>query len=455
MKDILCPFCQQSGGQVKAGRANNGEKRFKCNHCQRRYAPKSPRGYPPAMRETASRLHGEGKRLREIGQLLGVNPQTVLNWVREAAQNTPAAPLPTKPPVAVPPAARSTTKPHRPTINDVAAAAGVSNSTISNYLNHNGHMSAATKQRIEAAIASLDFTPSALVRAIHRRQTRIFGVVLFGLSTLDVDVGKSLTPALLAGINDAAEAAEYDVLLYPGWPYHPRRQTGLPFLNGHIDGLLWVAPPSPEPNLQRIADAGLPVVALLTRDVPAEAGYVNADNSSGIYQIVAYLRERGHRRIGFIGPINTSNFRDRHEAYRDALRHYALERRPEWEVVLLVEQTWSGASCGHVLDYWLSHPERPTAVLLSYDGLATILLDEMNKRGLRAPEDLSVTGFDDILEARHVGGGLSTIRQPFRQIGSAAVNALIARIQRVPVEECRLTLPTELIVRATTGAPPV
>ena len=448
---VACPYCQRILGQVKAGRNRDGIQRFKCMACQRRYTPEPRLGYPQSLREQAIQKYGEGKKLREIGRELGVNHQTVRNWVQPLRSEN-VVPEP-EVPVARPrgEVVLPTDKQRRPTIHDVAAAAGVSNSTISNYLNQKGHMSPATRQRIESAIETLHFTPSALVRAIRRRQTRIFGVVLFGLDNLDVNVGKSIAPPLLAGINRAAEEAEYDVLLYPGWPYRPRRHPGLPFLDGHIDGLLWVAPKFMEPNLERLTQAGLPVVTLLTRHVPERVGYANADNLDAMHQIVAHLVSRGHRRITFCGPVNTSNFRDRYEGYRQALAAHGLPVGLEGEGIVSEPVIWPPV-LGLIVDRWLALPERPTAVVLPTDGWAGRLLDELTARGFQVPGDFAVVGFDDIPDAQQIGGGLTTIRQPFRQIGIAAVENLLSLIEGAPVENCRTTLPGELVVRHTTAS---
>jgi LacI family transcriptional regulator len=460
-----CPFCGRTDGQVRAGYGGGRRRRqrHKCGACGRRYtAEAQERGYPAELREQALRLSAEGAGVRVIARTLGVNHQTAANWIKAVAgvgggDDSGAAPPEAHvgpPLIASPRIAASEEKQRRATIHDVAVMAGVSNSTVSNYLNHKGHMSATTRQRVETAMDSLHFTPSALVRAIRRRQTRIIGVLLFGLNTLDVDVGKSITPPLLAGINEAAEEAEYDVLLYPGFLYRPRRHPGLPFLNGQIDGLLWVAPKFDEPILQRVADAGLPVVALLTRHVPNRAGYVNADNLDATRRIVAHLVEAGHRRIARAGAAHSSNDRDRHDAYRQAVASHGLPFRPDWDVVVddpdAPPEVYS-AIYGTILDRWLAQPEPPTAIVLPSDGAASIMIDEVRRRGRRVPEDLAITGFDDVPDAMQIGGGLTTVRQPFRRIGITAVERIVAMIEGAPVDSCRVTLPAEMIVRRTTG----
>ena len=327
---------------------------------------------------------------------------------------------------------------------------------MSNYLNEKGYLSEETRQRVAAAVEALHFTPNALVRAIRHRRTRILGVLLFGVDNLDANVGVSLAPPLLSGINAAAHAAEFNVLLYPGWVYSPHRHPGLPFLDGHIDGLLWVAPEMHEPILERVAAAHLPVVALLTRHVPDGVGYVNADNGGAIHDVVQHLIEMGHRRIAYVGPASNSNFIDRWTGFQQALAAANLPldaalQRPDM-LDLPLNGWWDDNVYGPILDGFLALPERPTAIVLPDDGLAAHMIEQIEARGLSVPNDIAVVGFNDIPDARFIGGGLTTVVQPFRRIGEVAVERLLALIDGAPLDDCRVTVPTHLAIRATTDA---
>ena len=338
----------------------------------------------------------------------------------------------------------------RPTIGDVARTAQVSESSVSNYFNGKGRMAEATRQRIAAAAAALHFTPSALVQAIRRRRTGILGVLIFGVGQLDEAGSPSLTPALLRGIHDGAAAAANDLLLYTGWPQRDRGDLGIRFLDGHIDGLLWCSPEMTDPTFERVTSAGLPVVGLLTRHVPPGVGYVNADNLGAMAMLVSHLTARGHRRIAYMGPGSPSNLADRYDGYRQALAAQGLA----WDPALQVEG-WGIAcgpdECARVLDAWLALPSPPTAILCWVDYLAAHFADALQARGLRVPEDMALAGFDDTPIAGHVAGGLTSVRQPFRRIGQLAAEGLLAMLAGEPADTCRLTLPTELIVRASTG----
>ncbi len=449
---ITCPHCGSDARQVKAG-THGGNQRYKCAACRRRYTPQPKlRGYPEDLRRRAAALRAQGISVQQIGLELGVNPQSIYYWFRkgeeESAPGAPAGKAETPLERAARPAPPPARKP-RPTINDVAARANVSRSTVSNYLNDKGRMSEATRASVAAAMDDLHFTPSALVRAIHRRRTHILGVLIFGLSHLDRNVGRALPLRVLAGISEAADTAGYNLLLYTGWPNHAERHPTLEFLDGHIDGLIWVAPGMDAPMLARLADAELPLVALLTRHVPEGIGFVNADNIGGTAALVSHLAGLGHRHIAWLGSTDAanSNFHDRREGYRRGMAAAGLAQSPGLELT----RDWTKDTFSQALESWLSLPRPPTAIVATDDDWAGAVTKAVLARGLRVPEDMAVVGFNDVPDAQWIGGGLTTVRQPFRQMGQLAVEQLLALIGGAPAADCRLTLPTEVIVRPSTA----
>ncbi|WP_301002391.1 substrate-binding domain-containing protein [Capsulimonas corticalis] len=446
----MCPKCGVSEGQVKAG-MHGGSQRYKCSACRRRYTPEpSKRGYAPEVREQAVLLHAEGLKSGEIARRLGVNSQSVRNWLQRDGVVTASVaekldPAHSGKASSVPLGKR------RATINDVAARAEVSRATVSNFLNDKGRMSESTRSRIQTAMDDLHFTPSALVRAIRRQRTRILGVFIFGLSSLDQNIGGSLAPHLLAGISEAGDVANHNLLLYTGWTQHADRHSALEYLDGHIDGLIWVAPPLHDATLERVAEAGLPVVALLTRHVPDGVGYVNVDNINGVARMVEMLVQQGHRRIAYIGSLHDSNFLDRRDGYRKGLEQARIEHDPRLEGIddQTPDRVREPSFFQAMVDRWLLLDERPTAVIGGDDGWGMGVGKAFEAVGLRVPEDVSITGVNDTPDAQWILGGLTTINQPFRQMGILAVERLVAMIEGAPVEDCRITVTPEIIVRSS------
>ena len=440
---ISCPFCGSKERQVKAG-TNSGTQRYKCGSCKRRYTPLADGpGYTDAVRAQASQLRSQGKTIREIARQLGVNHQSVANWLHKQQEEATAEKVPLVP---SPPSGKQ-----RPTIHDVAQKASVSTSCVSNYLNEKGRMAESTRQRIQAAMQELHFTPSALVRAIKQRRTNILGVMLPSLDRLDETEGPSafLTPALLRGINDGADAASNDLLLYTGGKRRSKDDLESRFLGGHIDGLIWMTPGKRTPLLERVVAAGLPVVALMTHEVPEGVSYVMADNLGGMRQLVEHLAEQGHQRIAYVGPDWSTDFRDRHEGYRQAMLARNLPLEQSLQVVTERHDFYQEGSL-RILASWLALASPPTAILCGNDHMAAQFVETIRTLGLRIPEDMAIAGFDDMPIAEHVAGGLTTIHQPFRRMGQLATENLLALVAGKPTDTKGSVLPTELVVRAST-----
>jgi len=311
-------------------------------------------------------------------------------------------------------------------------------------------MSQETRIRIEDAMKALYFTPSALVSAIRHRRTHTLGLVSYGIYDLEHNVEHSITAPILGAINSAADNAGYHVLFYTGWPHRPRSRTGSDFLNGQIDGLLWMSPQPYHPQIRFAASGGLPVISLLSRRVPNGAGYVVADNIGAIRDVIHYLVSRGHRRIAFLGSTLTSDFVDRAAGYREGLAAAGIAFDPEIEWDKARPDEWSPAGIAPVLDRWLQMQDRPTAIVTVEDTLATFAIEIMRERGFKVPEDVAVTGFNGLPITETLCGGLTTVRQPFGEIGRIAVERLVAMIQGAPLSECRVTIPVSLMIRSST-----
>ncbi len=390
--------------------------------------------------------------MSSIARQLGVSSQSVSNWLKEAGIERP---VPTS--VGDNDAAartRNGSSPslpkRKPTISDVAERAGVSVASISNYLNGKGRLKDSTREQIQSAIADLHFAPSALMRGILNRRTHILGVMIFDLNTLGVNVGTAVAPQLLAGMSAAAYESGHHILLYTGFKYEDEASAASEFLNGTIDGMVWVAREAPEPMLDSLAAAGLPTIAVLDRRAPDGIGYVDGDDIAGMELLVRHLVDRGHKRIAYVGSRHSSNFQDRAEGYRLGLEVAGLPydshleatgnqfRRSREEYVAAVER-------------WLSMPEPPTAIMVQNDRWANQVIEILHDCGRRVPEDIAVTGFDDAPDAAWIGGGLTTVRQKFDDMGRQAVVSVIELIEGAPLDQCRQIMPVELVVRATTG----
>jgi len=424
----------------------SGVQQYLCGACRRRYVgERQVRGYSPEVKQQAALLRAQGRTLREIQATLGVSSRTLIKWFPK-----PPADKSAPEEVETPPIKPSEPSPRRrTTIQDVAQRAGVAPSTVSNYLNDRMRMSDTTQGRIRRAIQELHFTPNALTRAIRKGHSRILGVQLWSVGDFDDDYGHSLLPPVIAGINAGAKLAAHDILVYTTWPEDA--YGGIRFLDGHVDGVMVVGYLGAQ-VVERTAAAGLPLVALLNRQVPDSCGYVESDNVTAMRQIVAHLVSLGRRRIGYYGLLHDSNHVDRYTGFCTAMAEAGLSWDPApMKYGVLQEDLrggWPPRKYTQGLNCLLDQAGALDAMVVPWPHDAAWAITEMEKRGLRVPEDIAVAAFDDVPDAAIAG--ITVVRQPFRQIGQIGVERLLALIEGAPTSECRVTLPTELIVRRST-----
>ncbi len=167
--------------------------------------------------------------------------------------------------------------------------------------------------------------------------------------------------------------------------------------------------------------------------------------------MVAHLAGLGHRRVGHIaGPRKTSTGADRREGYRAGVIAHGLADEPG----LVVEaDAFSEEAGNRALGIMLAGPARPTAVFAANDLIAIGMLQRLRGIGARVPGDLSIVGFNDIPLAGLLEPALTTVRVPQLEMGAAGAHLLIDRLEGRPIGDVRLTLPTELVIRASTAAP--
>jgi LacI family transcriptional regulator len=312
-------------------------------------------------------------------------------------------------------------------------------------------MSDETRKRIREVMDSLNFTPSGLMKGLREGRTGIIGVYIYSLESLHLNTGGGITARLLSGINSAGGQTGNNLLLYTGWEADYRKTPWEQFLNGHIDGLIWVDPFPGESTLSRLANAGLPVVAIFTHHVPDQIGYVNSDNTGGIVLAIEHLHSLGHRRIAYIGRSDTSNYMDRLIGYRQGLSSVGLPYDPSLEITGS-DESWAADNTLIAVDTLLKVTNSPTAFVLPDDRSALRVVTHLENQNISVPDDVSVIGFDDIPDAENkILGGLTTIRQEFLEIGDNAVKLLMKLINGASVDDCRINVPTTLVVRNSTG----
>jgi LacI family transcriptional regulator len=203
-----------------------------------------------------------------------------------------------------------------------------------------------------------------------------------------------------------------------------------------------------DPQVAELIESGVPCMTVDLDVHGGRTGSVTSDNVTGAALAVRHLRERGHERIALIGgPTSTRPGVDRLLGYRRELQRLGIAYRPG-----LVREGDFYPESGHAaMRSLLDEPEPPTAVFAAADLMAAGALQAIAERGLSAPRDVAVVGFDDIQIAPLLQPSLTTIRQDTQRLGDVAGEALARLIEDPQLDPPAITVPVELVVRDSTG----
>lgn len=323
-----------------------------------------------------------------------------------------------------------------PTIRDVARQAGVSHQTVSRVINGSEDVTAETRERVEAAIAALDYRPNAIARSMARGQTRTLACI-----------SPNLTDYTFASIIEGAEAEarRLGYFLLSSSARDAESFEGLvDELVGHrrVDGLLVMNPYADE-RYQLIPE-NIPLVFVGARSRGESTCSVCLDDEAVAYQATRYLIKCGHTRIGMVtGPMAEDCSMDRMVGFKKALDEAGLPYLPE----LVIEGDWSASSGHAALMHLAANKDLPGAIFVQNDRMAMGLLRAARERSIAIPEELSIIGVDDMPLTQHYAPPLTTMRQDMPRIGQEAARILIHTIEGNQSQQCQLKLQAELVVR--------
>jgi len=318
------------------------------------------------------------------------------------------------------------------TLAEVALAACVSPMTASRAINNRSGVSRQTREHILQVAADMGYVVNRAAQKLSGGKSHIIGI-------LATDLGNQFTSALIAGASDAAWEAGYETLVYSHVEREKRPSGSVMQLLRQISDGVIVVLPLEFGYLGELTSANIPVITIDHRGEHAEFPSVAANSYDGARTAIKHLLGLGHRRIAYIsGDERLASARDRRHAYIDTLAQFGLELDPALVVAGDFSQNRGFQATTELLS--LAHP--PTAIFAA-----------IREAGLRVPDDMSVLGFDDIPAAAQFYPALTTVRQPLHQMSRSAVNTLLALIAGIAPASPQVTLPTELVVRASTAAP--
>jgi LacI family transcriptional regulator len=341
------------------------------------------------------------------------------------------------------------------TIQDIAKLAGVSKATVSRVLNHKPTVDPTIRERVMKIVNERGFVPSITATVLRGGRTQLIGVLAPPLTWPYV-------PEIMLGVAEVTERTDYEIVLYTMGPARNHSDVLDRILAMKLStGLLAIMPGQLGGHLDYLYKQGVPIVTIEDQVAPISTPWIGIDNVSSAYEATRYLLSLGHRRIGHIlGPTDYLCTQERYTGYCRALREAGLE--PDRALLWQGDFTLPGGrSCAHQI-FSLPAQSRPTAIFAANDLTAFGVIDVAEQYGVRIPGDLALIGFDDMPIAAFAKPGLTTIRQPHREMGELACELLLSMIdpKKYPLqrqsetfsrsqesESVRILLPTKLVVR--------
>ncbi len=309
----------------------------------------------------------------------------------------------------------------RPTIKQVASAAGVSTQTVSRVMNDRPDVSPATRQRVLKIVEELGYQPSALARSLIQQKSYTLGVVTAGLKY----IGPSRT---LSGITNTAEEFGYSLLLKELTSFDTNNVVPIlqELLSHHADGIIWAVPEVGD-NRKSLAltDLEIPIV-YLTMEPKENIAVVSIDNYMGGRLAMEHLLAQGYKHIGHIsGPLDWWETRQRKAAWKESLEKNGLQAfDTHW-----VEGNWSSASGALAFEKLIQQYPEMDAVFSANDQMALGAIQIAYQKHLKIPDDIGIVGFDNIPESQYFNPPLTTVHSEQYSVGSLAVKEVIKIIE--------------------------
>jgi LacI family transcriptional regulator len=326
-------------------------------------------------------------------------------------------------------------------MKDVARLAGVSTSTVSHVINKDRFVSEAITEKVNAAIKSLNYAPSALARSLKLNQTRTIGMLITASTN-------PFYSELVRGVERSCFERGYSLVLCNTEGDEQRMNSNLETLmQKRVDGLLLLCTETHQPSqeiMQRYPS--IPTVMMDWAPFDGDSDLIQDNSLLGGDMATQYLIDKGYTRIACIaGPLDKTPARLRLEGYQAAMQRSGLPLHEEY-VITSDFEFGGGLTAMQAL---LALAEPPQAVFVGNDAMAVGVYLALYQAGLSVPQDMAVVGYDDIELAGFMTPPLTTIHQPKDELGELAIDVLIHRMAQPGQKQQRVQLTPELVVRGS------
>lgn len=338
----------------------------------------------------------------------------------------------------------------RPTLEEVAAVAGVSRATVSRVVNDRSNVSEAARTAVQQAIDQTGYVPNRAARTLVTRRTDSVALVITEPERRLF--AEPFFADVVRGMSHVLATSDIQLVLLMSQGHDDRLRTEQFLVRGHVDGALLLSLHAEDPLPRNLMRHGLPVVTG-GRPLNGNAGIpcVDVDNRGGGRTAVEHLLATGRRRIGHItGSLDMAPGVDRRAGYRDALAAAGFEVDERLEVV----GDFGSVSGSKGATQLLERVHDLDAIFAGSDLMAAGALQALARSSRRIPDDVAVIGFDDSEIARSSNPALTSIRQPVELMGKKMAALLMQLLDRAPADDGRsdttVILPTELVIREST-----
>ncbi|MFF6985572.1 substrate-binding domain-containing protein [Streptomyces sp. NPDC010273] len=338
----------------------------------------------------------------------------------------------------------------RPTLEEVAARAGVGRGTVSRVINGSPRVSDATRAAVEAAVAELEYVPNTAARALAANRTDAIALVVPEPETRFF--AEPYFSDMLKGVGTQLADTELQLLLIFAGSDRERQRLAQYLAAHRVDGVLLVSVHADDPLPDLLAALEIPAVISGPRSATEPLTSVDSDNYGGARSAVEHLLSRGRTRIAHItGRLDVYGAQRRVDGYREAL----LDAGHEVDEHLIQPGDFTEEGGRRAMTELLLRRPDVDAVFAGSDVMAAGARQVLREEGLRIPDDVALVGYDDSAIARHMDPPLTSVRQPIEEMGRSMIDLLLAEIaDRRPAatrgpERRQAVLATELVTRAS------